>query len=200
MRHLTLSRTIRERVLRFGSASSGATAVEFALVSVPFLGLLCGILQWGFIIWAQINLDTVVENATRNLFTGSFQSANPGVTDSATALTKLKSTLCGSGAAATPTVFTCSSVKLNVSPSSSFNSGSYANPYNSSTKSIDSNFENYTCAKPRQIVVVTAAVSVPVFFGKLVPGLTGMADGSYLLRSTNVFRTEPYATSANGGC
>ncbi|GLS45011.1 hypothetical protein GCM10007884_30000 [Methylobacterium brachythecii] len=162
--------------------------------------MLAAIIQWGFIIWAQMNLDTVVENATRSLFTGSFQTANPGVIDPATALAKLKSSLCGSGATATPTLFSCGSIKINVAPSTNFSSGSYANAYNSSTKTIDPNFEGYTCAKPRQIVVVTAAVTVPVFFGKLLPGLTGMADGSYLLRSTNVFRTEPYSTSSNGAC
>ncbi len=172
--------------------------MEFALVSGPFLLLLCGIIQWAFVIWAQMNLDTVVETAARNLFSGNFQTANAGVSDTTTVLNNLKAAMCGSGSG--PTVFVCGEVKLNVSPSTSFGSGSYASPYDPATRAISTSFEKYTCAKPRQIIVVTAAVTVPVFFGRLVPGLTGMADGSFLLRSTNVFRAEPYATTATGAC
>ncbi|WP_267361612.1 MULTISPECIES: TadE/TadG family type IV pilus assembly protein [unclassified Methylobacterium] len=192
--------SVRSRALGFGTASSGASAVEFALVSLPFFMLLAGIIQWAFIIWARMNLDIAVENAVRNLYTGSFQTANAGVTDTTTLLNNLKVVMCGSGTNKVPTVFSCSSVKLNISLGSTFGSSSYATAYNTSTKSISSSFEGYACAAPGKIVVVTAAVSLPLFFGNLLPGLTGMADGSYLLRSTGVFRTEPYSTSSTGAC
>jgi pilus assembly protein Flp/PilA len=197
---LTLARTFRECIDRFRSASSGSAAVEFGLVSLPFFMLLAGIIQWCFIIWAQMNLDFMVERAERNLFTGNFQTANTGVTDTATLLANLKTVMCGSGTSAIATVFVCSNVKLNVASASSFASSSSATAYDSSTKAVSASFEGYSCAKPGQIVVVTAVVSVSVFFAKLLPGLTGMSDGSYLLRSTGVFRTEPYSSASKGAC
>lgn len=195
-----LPSSIRRRALCFGTASSGASAVEFALVALPFFMLLAGIIQWGFIIWARMNLDTAVENAVRNLYTGSFQTANAGVTDTTTLLNNLKVVMCGSGTSKIPTVFNCSNVKLNISIANTFSGSSYATAYNATTKSISANFEGYTCAAPGKIVIVTAAVSLPLFFGNLLPGLSGMADGSYLVRSTGVFRTEPYSTSSTGAC
>ena len=48
--------------------------------------------------------------------------------------------------------------------------------------------------------MVTAAVAIPTFFKLLNPGFTTMADGSYLLQSTAVFRTEPYQTATATGC
>lgn len=189
------------RALRtFRGAGEGAIAVEFALVMVPFLGFIGGILQFVFIIWAGQNLDTSVQRAARNLFTGSFQNANVGITNQTTLLNNLRTTMCGSGASASVTVFSCNSVKLNIAVASSFASGAYAVPYDAGTKAIRAGFDSYACAKPGQIVVVTAAVAIPTFFKLLNPGFVVMGDGSYLMQSTAVFRTEPYQTANNTGC
>ena len=182
------------------ATSSGSTTVEFALVAVPFIALLGGIIQFAFIIWAGQNLDFMLQRAVRSLLTGSFQNANAGVTNSSTLLTNLKNVMCGSGTSAAATVFTCSNVKLNVSVINSFGSAASANSYDSANKSISASFESYTCATPGQIVVVTAAVALPTFFKLLNPGVVVMADGSYLLQSAAVFRTEPYQTTTGTGC
>ena len=44
-------------------------------------------------------------------------------------------------------------------------------------------------------MIATAAVKFPVFFGSLLPAFSNFSDGSKLLQSTVVFRTEPYGTS-----
>jgi len=49
-------------------------------------------------------------------------------------------------------------------------------------------------------VIATAAVKFPVFFGLLNPGLSNFADGSKLLQSTAVFRTEPYSSGNASSC
>ena len=92
----------------------GATAVEFGLVSVPFLTLLGGIIQLGFMIWAQQNLDFSLQRTVRSLFTGQFQAANKGTGDAATLLAALKTNMCGSGTAPNAIVFDCSGVKIDV--------------------------------------------------------------------------------------
>ena len=58
----------------------------------------------------------------------------------------------------------------------------------------------YACAKPGAIVVVTAAVKIPVFFSLLNLLQVSFADGTHLLQSTAVFRTEPYQSTGTTGC
>ena len=55
----------------FAADTRGATAVEFALVAVPFLGLLMAIFQAGFAYFASENLQAATQSAARNLFIGT---------------------------------------------------------------------------------------------------------------------------------
>ena len=184
------------RVLaRFGRDAEGAAAVEFGLIAMPFFALIGAIIQFAFVhIWVGQNLDFHLQRAVRNLFTGSFQTSNSTVTNQTTLLNNLKTAMCQSNGKAMVTVFKCGDVKLNVAVASSFASSSAASPVNASTKTWNNNFEGYTNPQPCQIVVVTAAVTVPNYFKLLNPGVATMSDGSHFLMATSVFRTEPYQT------
>jgi Flp pilus assembly protein TadG len=52
---------------------SGTTAIEFALIAVPFLGLLLFVLQLGFVLYAQIAVDYATVRAARLLQVDSAQ-------------------------------------------------------------------------------------------------------------------------------
>ena len=185
----------------FTAATEGAAALEFALVSLPFLALVGAIVQIAFVIWAGQNFDHAVQNAVRSLFTGQFQIANSGTSSAAILLQKLNETMCGTGANRQATLFDCSSVKIDVAVAASFATGSSATPMNATSRTWNSSFgTNYACAKPGAIVVVTAAVKIPVFFSLLDLAQKSFADGTHLLQSTAVFRTEPYQTTASTGC
>ena len=189
------------RVRSFAAAAEGAAAVEFALVSVPFLALVGAIIQVAFVIWAGQNFDHTVQAAVRSLFTGQFQIANTGTSNAAVLLQKLNQTMCGTGPTRQITLFDCSSVKIDVSLADSFAAGSSAQAMDPSSKTWNGAFgTSYACAKPGAIVVVTAAVKIPVFFSLLNLGQKSFADGTHLLQSTAVFRTEPYQTTASTGC
>lgn len=62
------------RLRRFARAKSGATAVEFALVGLPFMALLFGIVELGLVFMVSTTLDTATENAARRIRTGEFQT------------------------------------------------------------------------------------------------------------------------------
>ena len=94
------SHSAARTVTRFIEDRRAATAVEFGLVSLPFLALIGGILQVAFQIWAAQNLDYTLHEATRSLLTGQFQSANQGQTDPAVLLSNLKTQMCGTSNAA----------------------------------------------------------------------------------------------------
>ncbi len=172
----------------------GASAVEFALVSFPFLFLFGAIIQIGLVFWAEQNLDSNLQVAVRKLYVGSFQSSNQSG-NSATNLASLKAQVCGSGG----NVFSCQDMKLDVSLASSFAAGTAPEPFDTTTKDWNAGFgSHYACAKPGDIVVVTAAAKYPIFFGFLNFGASSFADGSLLMQSSSVFRTEPYQSSS--GC
>lgn len=174
----------------------GATAVEFGLISLPFLSLLAAMVQTALMIWAQQNLDNNLQLTVRTLFTGQFQAANSGTSDATTLLAALKKGMCGTDAAPTATVFDCSAVKIDVTLGTKFASSTPTSPISSGTKDWAPGFgTHYSCAAPGAIVIATAAVKFPVFFGALTAAFSDFNDGSKLLQSTAVFRTEPYGTS-----
>ncbi|RYF23391.1 MAG: pilus assembly protein [Oxalobacteraceae bacterium] len=185
----------------FVTAETGASAVEFALVAMPFIGLLAVILQTVLMVWTTRNLDDALQRAGRTIYTGQFQRANTGQTDAGTLLTKIKTSMCGTNASRIVTAFDCSTLKLNVALSSSFANGSVPAALDSKTGDWAQGFgASYACAQPGAIVVFTAAVKYRVAFSFLYAGLPGFGDGARLLQSTAVFRTEPYDTTSGQGC
>jgi Flp pilus assembly protein TadG len=59
---------------RFGRAREGATAVEFAIVAIPMLMMIFGMIELGLVLLVSTTLDTATDFATRNIRTGVFQS------------------------------------------------------------------------------------------------------------------------------
>jgi Flp pilus assembly protein TadG len=193
------------RVRRLAADRRGSAAVEFALVALPFLGLVGAIIQVAFQIWAAQNFDRAVQNGVRTVLTGQFQLANAGKTDAPTLLANLRATMCGSASANAVTVFDCQQVRIDVATASTFAGAAPVQPLDTGTGSWSTSFgTNYACAKPGTIIVVTAAVPIPSFFNLL--GLvtrqftSGGDNGSSLLTSTAVLRTEPYQVTGAGAC
>lgn len=194
---LTLSHTV-DRARSFHANVTGATAVEFSLVALPFISLIAAIIQNCLVVWTAQTLDDSLQRATRAMYTGGFQTANSGQTSSAS-LDKLKANICGTSSAKIVQVFSCSNLKLDVFVSPNFAGAASLVPIalNSSTKNWATNFgTRYACGSPGSIVVVTAAVKYPVFFSFLNVGVPTFSDGSRLIQSTAVFRTEPNDTSS----
>lgn len=174
---------------------AGAAAVEFAIVAVPFLGLCAAIIQVAFLIWIAQNFDRTLQNGVRGLLTGQFQLAQAAQANPSTVQDALRTQLCGAAAAPVPTLFNCNAVKIDVTTSSTFSGSTPGTAYNPQTGSWSTGFgSNYTCPRPGTIVTVTAAVEIPTFFGLLGVNLKTFSNGSHLLMSTAVFRTEPYET------
>ena len=198
---ILVSKASRPLVAFLLEKESGAAALEFGLVALPFLALLGALVQTAFTMWASQNLDFTLQKVARPIFTGAFQTANSGQTDSAALLGLLKTSMCGSSTAPKSTVFDCNNVKIDVSSGASFSTLAPATPLNASTKDWNTSFgTNYYCAPPNSIVIVSVAVKFPVFFSLLSPGIVSFADGSHLLQSTTVFRTEPYGTPGSTPC
>ena len=63
----------------FALGSRGAAAVEFALVSIPFLALTFGIIEIGLIYFVSTTLENATLQAAREIRTGQLQQAGGAI-------------------------------------------------------------------------------------------------------------------------
>ena len=186
------------RIIRsFARSGDGATAVEFAMIALPFVGMICAIIETAMVFWAGQILDTSLATATRGIYTGTFQGKNPDSSGNAQILTNLRNLMCypngDTKSAAQTTIFDCKAVKLDVLTFSQFEGSKASDPFDPKTGDWAKDFgTRYTTPKSGEIVIVQAAVKFPIFTSFLNAGQASFKDGTRLLRSTVAFRTEPY--------
>src|SRR5579872_3511596 len=166
----------------FSGNENGATAVEFSLVSAPFLALLTGIIQTFLVFFAGSQLETIVSKTSRLILTG--QAQDQGLSQSAFA-TKL----CANVAV----LFNCSGLMIDVQAYSSFSTANTASPtLTFNAQGQVTNTWQYNPGGPGQIVVVRVMYQWPVFLGPLGFNLSNLSNGNRLLMATAAFKNEPY--------
>ena len=100
-------RLTRDIVSRFKSETSGTTAVEFALLALPFFYIILSIIGYGFYLFTNVALDSAAETAARDVRTGQSQSAGE-------TLTNFKTKLCDAAGGS----IDCGKVRVHVQSSS----------------------------------------------------------------------------------
>lgn len=170
----------------FSADHRGAAAVEFALVAVPFLALLCVVVESAMMTFAQQTLDTAMGRATRVLRTGAFQDAANG-TDPGE---RLRRTMCAGGVV----FFRCDDLKLDLTRSASFSNTQVATPYDSQKKTWAVGFgTTFQCPQGDDVVALRAAVPVLRLFSFMDFTRQSMGGNLQLLVATAIFRAEPYS-------
>ena len=171
----TIVRTLARRaaprrgVRGFGKSEDGATAVEFALIALPFFALILAI------------IETALASAGRLIRTGQAQSQ--GLTADT-----FKQSVCSR----LSVMFDCStSLYVDVKTYTDFSSISLSVPVdaNGNLKTVG---YTYTPGHGGSIVVVRAYYKWPVFVNQLGNNLSNMPDGTHLLTATAAFRNEPF--------
>lgn len=171
---------------RFVRANSGATAVEFALVAMPFLFLLMGVLQIGLIFFVQTDLDNAATMARRTIRTGEFQAANGS--SGVSAATAFRTLVCNNMTMA-PNCTTDMAVDATVV--ADFANITYAdrlNPdgtFNADLNSIDAGNGN-------EIVVVTISYRWPLYVPLVDQIFQTTTAGERIMKSTIAFENEPF--------
>jgi pilus assembly protein Flp/PilA len=187
---------------RFARSRKGVTAVEFGMVGVPFLGLICAIFETAFVFFSQETFDNAVNNVARQVLVNDFLSSSTQTT--ATFKTNV---FCP----ALPSFINCNNVTLNIQafdPSTN----SFANVATSISKSWYNNpAGNVNLGQPGWIVLFQAFYPMPVYLSVLlatgstgngVSNLYGQASSTvynnpngsgfvHAIFSTVVFRNEP---------
>ena len=73
-----LSFKIRSSIARFCAARRGATAVEFAIIALPFFTLIFGIIELGMFYMVSTTLENATVYAARRIRTGEKNQTNGG--------------------------------------------------------------------------------------------------------------------------
>lgn len=165
---------------RLGRDSSGASAVEFALVATPLILLLLATLQVGVIYFANYELENAASYGARLLRTGQAQNQK---FDAAA----FKAEVCKHISAP----LSCAKLKLDVQKFASFSSTSLSNPLDASGN-MKSGF-SYNPGVGGDVVVVRAFY--PFDLPAKLPvdiRMSNMNGGNYLLIATEAFRNEPF--------
>lgn len=161
---------------------SGAAAVEFALVALPFLAIIFAMLQGALLFFANAYLETVTEKAGRLILTG--QAQTQGMSQS-----QFASKVCGQVVA----LFKCSSIIIDVNTATDFGSANTGPPtltYDSTGKLT--NTWQFKPGAQGDVVVVRVMYQWPVPVNLLGFTLANLPNNSRLIMSTAVFRNEVY--------
>ena len=178
---LSLLVRIKVPVIRFRRNEEGATAVEFGLIAVPFIGLIFAILETCLVFLTGQALETAVTDASRLILTGQAQAANMTAAGFKTKVCERLTALVNCSA----------SVYVDVRKFSSFASATVPTPIDNNGNMITNNTQ-FQPGAAKEIVVVRAWVAYQVYTAVFGKSLANLPGNKRLVLATVAFRNEPY--------
>jgi Flp pilus assembly protein TadG len=160
-------------VARFARADGGATAVEFALVAIPFLMLIFAIIELGLVFLVSLTLESAIVDAGRTIRTGQVQTTG-GTADS------FKTTVCNK--VGWLGVDCASALQLDVRTFPDYTTGA--------TSAVPATMA-WTPGGPGSTVLVRAYYTWPLVTPLLRTGLQE-AGGKRVIYAATAFTNEPY--------
>lgn len=177
------------QILRLVRAESGAVAVEFAIVALPFITLLGVILESGIVLFVEYTLQASVQEAARLVRTGQAQAGAYSPAD-------FKAKVCKTA----DLLFDCSGkVAIYMSSNTSFAALKAALPsFLDVGLKVDGsdNAKSYVCGGPLQTTAVVATYDWKL----LMPGMNYMGNfnGNTVRRVVgfSMFQNEPFPSGS----
>jgi Flp pilus assembly protein TadG len=176
---------------RLRSDERGFAAVEFAIVALPFLLLLVGLISISLYFFTNFTMESAVLNAARAIRTGQLQQgqgAYSGLSTNEDKRAAFKAIMCSKA----PTFLDCANrAVVLVQSSSSF--GGIVEPNCASNGSmVNQSSTNFNPGAASSVVLVTVCYAWK--FGGQLPifKISNLSDGSMLMQASAAFRTEPY--------
>jgi Flp pilus assembly protein TadG len=167
-------------------STRGATAVEFAMVAVPFFMLLFGILELGMIFMASTAIDAATATAARQIRTGQFQASGN------TTAAAFKTEVCQSMSWIS-TSDCQANLSLDVRTFSSFAAINVTPPVTNGA--IDQTQLTFNAGSSCDIVLVRAFYPWTLLAPVIEPGLPNLGSNQRLLTTAVAFRNENWQTS-----
>ncbi len=190
---------------QFAEKTTGAVAVEFALIALPFLATLLVIMEEGLDLYMKSAIEHATTEAARSIFTGAAQN----MTLNGAALTQqtfIQNVVCPN----LPSSLSCSNVFVNVvSFQQSYAAG--ATPYytflNTAKTAIappqlDNAKNSFCLGSGSAYVVLQVSYPLPVITDLLGSAKLATYNGRTVrvISYTAAFRNEPFPTPASSQC
>jgi Flp pilus assembly protein TadG len=171
----------RSRCAAFMADSRGATAVEFALVALPFLALIVALIQTFLVFFAQASLESVVQQSSRLVLTGQVQSLQMKKDDFKKAVCKQVVIL-----------FSCDGLMVDVQVANAWSSANTSLPtLTFNAQGQVTNVWQFNPGDVGDIVVVRVMYQWPVMLGPLGFNLSNVSSGNRLIMASAAFQNEP---------
>ena len=174
---------LRAGLSRFSRGRSGSTAVEFAMLAMPFLGLLFGIIELGMIYLISTTLDNATTDAARQIRTGSVQTSGSATANSFATLVCNEMSWLGSNCTA--------NLSVDVRTFTTFSSTNVADPITSGTFNTGSLL--FQTGGPDDIVLVRTYYPWTLVVPFLDGSVARLSNNKTLIESSTTFRNEPYS-------
>ena len=184
---------------RYFKDTEGATAVEFALVSVPFLGLLFAIFETAFVFFTAQTVEAATAEAARQVMTGQAKA-----TTGQTATTFRDSYICSPASPMVrilPSYIDCSTIVVDIRTATSWSSA------NQSKSFMTDATHTYCTGNGGDVIVLRVGYYMPVYLSVLsMNGLglghtstvtSGLTNNKHLIVATSVFQNEPFPASTH---
>ena len=176
---------------RLRGDESGATAVEFAIVAMPFMLMLVGIMSVCLYFFTYFTMENAVWNAARAIRTGQMQQgqgAYAGAVTNEDRKIAFKNAMCSKA----PTFLDCANRAVVMVQSSSTFGGIVEPTCQSNGTLVNQTSAGFSPGDASAVVLVT--VCYPWKFGGELPlfKVGNLNDGSLLMQASAAFRTEPY--------
>ncbi|WDR06776.1 pilus assembly protein [Devosia rhodophyticola] len=164
--------------------TSGATAIEFGILALPFFAIIGAILETSLVFLSGQILDSAVSDASRQIRTGQAVNATFGVGE-------FRNLICGGLYG----LFDCSALNIRVSTISDFSSAVVTLPVNAACTSSCTwtTPDTYGPGSGSSTIMVQVYYKWPIildFGGGL--SLADLPDRTRLLATVRVFRNEPF--------
>lgn len=153
---------------------SGAAAVEFALIAIPFLGLLFAIMQIGLFFFYSSMLQTATEIASRNIMTGALAQTT-------TVQSFVTNELCRKGGLLKG-LLDCSKLRVEIGSPESWGVADVANEY------LNLNADRQASLNPPapgRIAILRVGYPLPEFFGLF--GVDASGDVKTITEGTQIY-------------
>jgi Flp pilus assembly protein TadG len=165
---------------RFIRAQSGAAAIEFGFIALPFLALTFAIMETALVFFSGQTLEAAAASSARLIMTGQAQTAG-------FSKDQFKQAVCGQIFG----LFDCANgVTVDVKSYANFAAINTTPPVVNGQLNTDN--IAYSPGGPGSIVVVTLYYQWPIYVSLLGDSLSDLSGNNHLLVATNVFRNEPY--------
>lgn len=169
---------------RFLRQPSGATAVEFGLIAVPFFFIKMAIIETALIFWAGQMLESGVAESGRMIRTGQVQTQGLGANE-------FRTILCNE----LVVMFDCDGrLAIDVQRVTSFDDAELTRPAVDGSGNFTGGFD-FDPGWGEQTVIVRAFYRWPVLFNFFGLDAADIAGRQRLLMATTAFRNEPFGDS-----